>query len=206
MNALLETIRKLATQYEEEGISIRRHLHAHPELSYQERNTSAYIQQQLTKWNIPYSVRAETGVVGIIRGNHPEKRVIALRADIDALPIEETNEVPYRSKNKGVMHACGHDVHTTCLLGAARILQECRKEWEGTVKLIFQPGEEKNPGGASLLIKEGVLKDPAPQAIFALHVHPQLETGKLSFRSGQVMASADEIYITITGKGGHAAA
>lgn len=206
MNALLDTIRKLATQYEEEGISIRRHLHAHPELSYQERNTSAYIQQQLTKWNISYSVMAETGVVGIIKGNHPEKRVIALRADIDALPIEETNDVPYRSKNKGVMHACGHDVHTTCLLGAARILQECRKEWEGTVKLIFQPGEEKNPGGASLLIKDGVLKDPVPQAIFALHVHPQLESGKLSFRSGQVMASADEIYITITGKGGHAAA
>ncbi|WP_315817513.1 amidohydrolase [Paraflavitalea speifideaquila] len=132
--------------------------------------------------------------------------MIALRADIDALPILEENDIPYKSKNEGVMHACGHDVHTTCLLGAAKILQELRNEWEGTVKLIFQPGEERNPGGASILIKEGVLTNPAPEAIFGLHVHPQLAVGQLSFRGGQVMASADEIYITIKGKGGHAAA
>jgi hippurate hydrolase len=149
---------------------------------------------------------AETGVVGVIEGRNPRKRVIALRADMDALPIREENDVPYKSKNDGVMHACGHDVHTTILLGASTILQELRSEWEGTVKLIFQPGEEKNPGGASLMIKEGVLKDPSPQAIFGLHVHPGLEVGKLSFRGGMVMASADEIYITIRGKGGHAAA
>ena len=129
-----------------------------------------------------------------------------MRADIDALPIDEKNEVPYKSKNKGVMHACGHDVHTTCLLGASKILYELKDEWEGTVKLIFQPGEERNPGGASILIKEGVLKDPSPAAIFGLHVHPGLSVGKFSFRPGKVMASADEIYITVKGKGGHAAA
>src|SRR4029079_13007562 len=131
--------------------------------------------------------------------------MLALRADIDALPITEQNDVKYKSRNEGVMHACGHDVHTTSLLGAAKILNETKNEWEGTVKLIFQPGEERNPGGASIMIKEGVLEDPKPQAIVALHVHPGLPVGKLSFRSGLVMASSDEIYITVRGKGGHAA-
>jgi hippurate hydrolase len=151
-------------------------------------------------------VKAATGVIGLIHGKNPAKRVLALRADIDALPIKEENAVPYASQKEGVMHACGHDVHTSILLGAAKILAELRKEWEGTIKLIFQPGEERNPGGASLLIKEKVLEDPRTEAIFGLHVHPGLQTGKLSFRSGVVMASADEIYITIRGKGGHAAA
>jgi hippurate hydrolase len=147
---------------------------------------------------------AGTGVIGILKGK-PSARVVALRADMDALPIQEENDVPYASTVKGVMHACGHDVHTACLLGAAEILNELKDEWEGTIKLIFQPGEEKNPGGASMLIKEGVLENPTPAAIFGLHVHPMLETGKLSFRAGKVMASADEIYITVKGKGGHAA-
>jgi hippurate hydrolase len=185
---------------------MRHHLHAHPELSYQEFETSAYIRRQLTEYGIPFTVMATTGVVGIIEGQNPQSRIIALRADIDALPITEENQVPYKSRNEGIMHACGHDVHTTCLLGAARILHELRHEWEGTVKLIFQPGEERNPGGASIMIREGVLENPAPEAIFGLHVHPQMEVGKLSFRSGKVMASADEIYMTIKGKGGHAAA
>lgn len=203
---LVEKIKLLAKDYTADAVAIRHHLHAHPELSYQEFETSAYIQRQLTEYGIPFTVMATTGVVGIIEGQNPQSRIIALRADIDALPITEENQVPYKSRNEGVMHACGHDVHTTCLLGAARILHELRNEWEGTVKLIFQPGEERNPGGASIMIREGVLENPVPDAIFGLHVHPQMEVGKLSFRSGKVMASADEIYMTIKGKGGHAAA
>jgi amidohydrolase len=203
---LKEKIHQLAKAYTPRFIDIRRHLHAHPELSYQEFETSAFVQNKLKEWGIPFRTMANTGVVGLIEGKNPGKRTIALRADMDALPIQEANDVPYRSVREGVMHACGHDVHTTCLLGAASILQQLRDEWEGTVKLIFQPGEERNPGGASIMIAEGVLQAPAPQAIFGLHVHPQLEVGKLSFRGGQVMASADEIYITIKGKGGHAAA
>ena len=206
MTVLKERIRQLARQYAPDYIAIRHHLHAHPELSYQEFQTSAFVQEQLAKTGIAFEVMAGTGVVGMIRGKNAGSRVIASRADMDALPIKEENDVPYKSQHEGIMHACGHDVHTTVLLGAARILQELKNEWEGSVKLIFQPGEEKNPGGASLMIKEGVLKNPEPQAIFGLHVHPGLETGKLSFRSGMVMASADELYITIKGKGGHAAA
>lgn len=203
---LKEKIKNLAEKYSGQFIDIRHHLHAHPELSYQEFETSKFIQGKLKEFGIDFEVMATTGVIGIIKGKNPEKRVIALRADMDALPIIEKNEVDYRSQNEGVMHACGHDVHTTCLLGASKILNELKNEWEGTIKLIFQPGEEKNPGGASLLIKEGVLENPKPGAIFGLHVHPDLEVGKLSFRGGMVMASADEIYITVKGKGGHAAA
>lgn len=203
---LQQKIKDLAKQYAAEFIEIRHHLHAHPELSYQEFETSKFVQQQLSDFNIPFEVKATTGVIGLIKGKNPDSRVMALRADMDALPIKEENNVLYKSTKQGIMHACGHDVHTTCLLGAAKILNETKKDWEGTVKLIFQPGEEKNPGGASLLIKEGVLENPKPEAIFALHVNPQLEVGKLSFRSGKVMASADEIYITIKSKGGHAAA
>ena len=203
---LQQKIKELAKQYSAEFIEMRHYLHAHPELSYQEFETSKFVQQKLSEYKIPFEVKATTGVIGLIKAKNPESRIIALRADMDALPITEQNEVAYKSTNKGVMHACGHDVHTTCLLGAAKILSETKSDWEGTVKLIFQPGEEKNPGGASLLIKEGVLENPRPEAIFALHVNPQLETGKLSFRSGKVMASADELYFTIKSKGGHAAA
>ncbi len=201
-----EKIKELAAKYSGEFINVRHHLHSHPELSFKEFETSKFVQQKLDDWNIKYQVMATTGVIGIIEGKNPTNKIIALRADMDALPILEQNEIEYRSKNEGVMHACGHDVHTTCLLGAAKILNELKDEWDGTIKLIFQPGEERNPGGASLLIKEGVLENPKPDAIFALHVHPGLEVGRLSFRTGMVMASADEIYITITGKGGHAAA
>ncbi len=203
---LLEKIKSLAKNYKDEFITVRHHLHANPELSYKEFETSAFVQNKLKEFGIPFSVMAETGVVGLIHGNNPSSKIIALRADMDALPILEENTIDYKSKNEGVMHACGHDVHTTCLLGAAKILNELKGEWSGTVKLIFQPGEERNPGGASIMIKEGVLENPKPQAIFGLHVHPGLQIGKLSFRSGKVMASADELYITVKGKGGHAAA
>ena len=203
---LRDSIKDLASQYAAEFIQVRHHLHAHPELSYVEYETSAFIQAKLKELGISFEVKATTGVVAILKGKNPDSRVLALRADMDALPIREENKLSYNSQNEGVMHACGHDVHTTILLGAAKILNALKDQWEGTLKLIFQPGEEKNPGGASLLIKEGVLENPVPSGIMALHVHPGLEVGKLSFRKGRVMASADEIYITIKGKGGHAAA
>jgi hippurate hydrolase len=203
---LKQSIQEKAKIYSEKFIEIRRHLHAHPELSYQEFETSKFVQKQLQEMGISFEIIATTGVLGIIKGKNPDARVIALRADMDALQITEENEVSYCSQNVGVMHACGHDVHTTILLGAAQILNELKDEWEGTIKLLFQPGEEKNPGGASFMIRDGALKDPKPMGIIALHVHPGLDFGKLSFRKGRVMASADEIYMTIKGKGGHAAA
>ncbi len=202
---LQEEIKRLARQYAPELIEVRHHLHANPELSYEEYETSKFVQQKLKQFGIPFEIKATTGVVGLIKGKNPDKKIIALRADMDALPITEENDVSYKSKKQGLMHACGHDVHTTCLLGAAKILHELKDKWEGTIKLIFQPGEEKNPGGASLMIKDGVLENPKPAAIFGLHVHPGLQVGKTSFREGKVMASADELYITVKGKGGHAA-
>lgn len=203
---LAQKIKALARQYADEFIEVRRHLHAHPELSYQEFETSKFVQSKLAAFGIPFEIKAETGILGIIKGKNPDSRVMALRADMDALPILEENDVPYASQNKGVMHACGHDVHTTILLGAAKILNKLKEEWVGTIKLIFQPGEERNPGGASYMIRDGVLENPKPEGIIGLHVHPGLDLGKLSFRKGRVMASADEIYITIRSKGGHAAA
>jgi len=202
---LLEKIKLLAKQHQAENVSIRRHLHANPELSYQEFETSKYVQAQLKAIGIPFTVIATTGVLGIIEGKNPSKRVVALRADMDALPIIEENKVDYISTKEGVMHACGHDVHTTILLGAAKILWSLREEFEGTIKLLFQPGEEKNPGGASYMIRDGALKNPVPAGIIGLHVHPGLNHGKLSFRKGRVMASADELYVSIKGPGGHAA-
>jgi hippurate hydrolase len=203
---MIDKIKQKAEQYFPEIQAIRHHIHAHPELSFEEHKTAEYISAQLTAWGIQHQTGvAGTGIVGIVEGKNPDKRCIALRADMDALPILEANDVPYCSQNEGVMHACGHDVHSTCLLGAARILHELRHEWEGTIKLIFQPGEEKHPGGASLMIKAGALENPKPETILALHVYPHLPSGTAGFRGGQYMASADEIYITIEGKGGHAA-
>lgn len=202
---LLEKIKTLAVQHQAENIATRRYLHANPELSYQEFETCKYVQAQLTKIGIPFTVIATTGVLGIIEGKNPTSRIIALRADMDALPIIEENNIDYISTKEGVMHACGHDVHTTILLGAAKILWELKGEFEGTIKLLFQPGEEKNPGGASYMIRDGALENPKPQGIIGLHVHPGLDYGKLSFRKGRVMASADELYVSIKGPGGHAA-
>lgn len=195
----------MAKTYTQDSIGIRRHLHANPELSFEEHNTAAYVEQVLQSYGLETVRMANTGVVALVKGRNPESQTIALRADLDALPITEQNAVDYKSKNEGVMHACGHDVHTASLLGAARILQEVRGEFEGTVKLVFQPGEEKFPGGASIMIKEGVLQQPAPSSIIGQHVFPMLPAGKVGFRSGMYMASADEIYITVKGKGGHAA-
>jgi hippurate hydrolase len=205
MSQLQEKIKALAKEFAPAQIAVRHHLHANPELSYQEFETAKYVKAQLAAMGIASDEKATTGLVAVIEGKNPSSRIIALRADMDALPIQEQNDVPYKSTVAGVMHACGHDVHTTILLGAAKILVATKDSWEGTVKLFFQPGEEKNPGGASYMIRDGALQNPAPEAIVALHVHPGLDTGKLSFRKGRVMASADELYITIKGSGGHAA-
>lgn len=186
---------------------IRHHLHAHPELSFEEFETAAFVAQELRHMGLtPQEGVGGTGVVAIIEGRDPQKAVVGLRADMDALPILEANDVPYVSQNLGVMHACGHDVHTTSLLGTARILTELRDHWTGTVKLVFQPAEEKAPGGASILIQEGVLENPALVRMVGQHVAPQIPVGKIGFREGMYMASTDEIYLTVRGKGGHGAA
>lgn len=199
-------IKALARELAPAFIDIRHHIHSHPELSFEEYATSAFIRQKLDEFGVSYRADvAGTGIIALIEGKNSFKRTIAIRADIDALPIHEANNVPYKSKNEGVMHACGHDVHTTCVLGATKILQQLKDEFEGTIKVLFQPGEEKHPGGASLMIKDGALENPRPDAILGMHVQPSMETGKLGFRAGKYMASADEIYITIKGKGGHAA-
>ncbi|MCS6820274.1 MAG: M20 family metallopeptidase [Microscillaceae bacterium] len=203
-------IQHLAQQYYEQIVLDRRHLHAHPELSFKEKETARYIAERLKSIGLsPQENIAGHGVVAVIEGKNPQRQCVALRADIDALPIIEKNEVPYKSKNEGVMHACGHDVHTASLLGVAQILQDLRQEFEGSVKLIFQPAEEVFPGGASLMIKEGVLAanshTPAPKSIIGQHVMPLLEVGKIGFREGVYMASTDEIYVTVKGKGGHGA-
>lgn len=202
---LLSQIQRLSREYANEVISFRRHLHAHPELSYQEENTATFITEKLISFGLTPTRMATTGVVTLIEGKNPAKKTIALRADIDALPITEQNKVDYKSTQHGVMHACGHDVHTSSLLGTAKILSQMRNEFEGTIKLIFQPGEEKNPGGASIMIREGVLENPAPQAIIGQHVFPLLPVGKIGFREGKYMASSDEIYLKVIGKGGHGA-
>jgi amidohydrolase len=204
---LKQTIHTLAAEYFAEIQAVRHHLHKNPELSMQEHETAKYIKKKLDEYGIPYqSGIAGTGILGIIENqDNGGNKVFALRADMDALPILENSNCEYASQNPGVMHACGHDVHMACLLGAARILQNTRQYWNGTVKLIFQPSEESLPGGASIMIEEGVLKNPEPAGIFGQHVAPQVETGKVGIRSGMYMASADEIYLTVKGKGGHAA-
>ena len=203
---MIQTIKTLAAENKAALIAIRRHLHQHPELSYEETETGKYIANALKQMQIPYTHGvAGNGVVAMIHGKDPDAKIVALRGDIDALPIQEANDVPYASVNAGVMHACGHDVHTTCLLGAAEILSAIRNQFSGTVKLIFQPAEERLPGGASLMIAEGVLENPSPATIFGQHVHPPLEVGKVGLCPGPYMASADELYLTVKGRGGHGA-
>mgnify|MGYP000141492321 CR=1 FL=1 len=198
-------IQNKSKEIHKEVIAIREHLHQYPELSFKEYETSKYVQSILTKWGIEFEVMCDTGIVGTISPSFDTSKCIALRADLDALPIIEENDAAYCSKNKGVMHACGHDVHTAMLLGALKIINTHKEELKHSVKFIFQPGEELLPGGASLLLKENVLENPKVDEIFALHVFPDLEAGKVGLRGGMYMASCDEIYITVTGKGGHGA-
>ena len=204
--SLKEKIQELSAELLPEIIEIRRYLHMHPEISFQELKTSRYIKSVLLNWNIPfYDGIAETGIVVLLKGKNPEKSCTALRADFDALPIQEQNKVEYCSKNSGVMHACGHDAHTASLLGTIRILDAIKSEWEGNIKFIFQPAEERLPGGAKQMIAEGVLENPKVHTMFGQHVFPDLEVGQVGFKAGMYMASTDELHITINGKGGHAA-
>ncbi|MDB5136778.1 MAG: amidohydrolase [Mucilaginibacter sp.] len=200
-----EQIQELSKNIFNEVVANRRHLHSHPELSFHEVETSAYVARKLEDMGLEYHKMADTGLVALIKGDKPSTNVVALRADMDALPITEANDVSYRSQNVGVMHACGHDAHTSSLLGTAKILTELKSQFAGTVKLIFQPAEEKLPGGASIMIKEGVLENPKPQAVLGQHVMPLIDAGKVGFRAGKYMASTDEIYVTVKGKGGHGA-
>jgi amidohydrolase len=199
-------LEQFQNQYYESLLTWRRHLHQNPELSWEEYETTAYIEQELRKIGITAIQKPlKTGLIALIEGKNPSKKCVALRADIDALPIQEANHCEYKSTKEGIMHACGHDVHSTCLLGAAQYLWNHREDFEGTIKLIFQPSEEKQPSGAEALIEAGALANPTVSSIIGLHVTPELETGKLGFRKGKFMASADEIYMTVHGKGGHAA-
>ncbi len=204
--SLLEKVKSLSQQYTQDVIAWRRHLHANPELSYQEYETVKYVAEQLKSFGLNPKAVADTGLVVEIEGKNPSKKTVALRADMDALPITEVNEVPYKSTKPGIMHACGHDVHTSSLLGSVKILNELRNEFEGTIRFLFQPGEEKNPGGASYMIRDGALENPKPASIIGQHVFPLLPAGKIGFREGMYMASADEIYLKVIGKGGHGAA
>jgi len=200
-----EKIQQLSAEIFNDVVANRRHLHSHPELSFHEVETSVFVAQKLEEMGLEYHKMADTGLVALIKGDKPSDKVVALRADMDALPILEANDVSYKSQNPGVMHACGHDAHTSSLLGTAKILTELKAEFGGTVKLIFQPAEEKLPGGASLMIQEGVLENPKPQAVLGQHVMPLIDAGKVGFRAGKYMASTDELYVTVRGKGGHGA-
>lgn len=205
---LHQLIKQYSTEIFDKVLAYRQHLHQNPELSFQEFETADFVCKTLIQLGIEHQAGiAGTGVVAIIRGDHHSKNApcIGLRADLDALPIQEENEVAYKSQRDGIMHACGHDVHTSILLGTAEILNRLKNHLPHPVKLIFQPGEEKNPGGASLMIQAGVLENPTVKEMYALHVFPEVETGKVGFKAGLYMASCDEIYITIHGKGGHGA-
>ena len=203
---MIASIKEIADNIFEEIVNIRRHLHMNPELSFNEYETSSYIKSILSSWNIPFiDGIADTGIVVLLHGSNASSRVVALRADIDALPIIEENNVEYCSRKRGVMHACGHDVHTASLLGTIKILDILSAKWDGSIKFIFQPAEEQYPGGAKQMIKEGVLENPKVQKIFGQHVFPDLDVGKVGFCSGRYMASADEIQVEIIGTGGHAA-
>ena len=202
---LKEKIKELAGQIHGDVIAVRRHLHAHPELSFEEYETSQFVKDELDKTGVPWKAVAGTGVLATITGSLPSPDVVAVRADMDALPIQEANKVPYASQRPNVMHACGHDFHTSSLLGTVRILQALRAVFRGTVKFFFQPGEEVIPGGASHMIRDGVLDNPRVQAVFGQHGMPRIEAGKIGIRKGKHMASMDSLFVRIIGRGGHGA-
>lgn len=203
---MIDQIKLLSKQYLEDIIAIRREFHQYPELAFEEYDTAQRIANFLKAHHISFTEKvAKTGIVGLIEGKNPNKKVIALRADMDALPITEANDIAFKSLNVGKMHACGHDVHMASLLGTLVVLNKLKDKFEGTVKFLFQPSEEQYPGGASVMIAEGVLENPAPKCIFGQHVYPELKVGQVGFRSGKYMASTDEVFITVKGKGGHAA-
>jgi len=206
MEITAETLRIMANSLQDKLRELRHQIHSNPELSFEEFETSALIKKELDRMGIPWQAMAGTGVCALIEGRNPSSKVVGLRADMDALPIQEVEGRPYGSRNPGKMHACGHDVHTTCLLGTAELLNNLRDQFNGTVKLVFQPGEERIPGGASLMIKDGVLDNPKVDVMIGQHVMPQMPVGLYGFREGLYMASADEIYLTLHGKGGHGAA
>jgi amidohydrolase len=206
MNSIKEQIQSLAEKHFADVLAMRRHIHMHPELSYQEVETSSFVEAQLRRMGLEVKTgHGGYGLTAFIHGKNPNSRLIALRADMDALPIQELNTTEYKSKHDGIMHACGHDVHTSSLLGAAIILNELRDQFEGTVQLVFQPAEEVLPGGASLMLKDGVFANRKPNAIFGQHVYPELPAGKIGLKPGVYMASTDELYVTVKGRGGHGA-
>ena len=204
MKDLKQAIKELSGKYLKEITDIRRHIHTYPELSKEEYKTAELVAVKLQGMGIEVETGvAKTGVVALIKGKNPDKKTVALRADMDALQITEENDVPYKSQNEGVMHACGHDVHTSSLLGTAKILSELKNQFEGTVKLFFQPSEERYPGGAIEMIKAGAMENPRPENVFGQHVYPELEAGKIGLKPGKYMASTDEVFLTVKGKGGH---
>lgn len=204
-STLIGALKKISTRIHSEIVEIRRHLHAHPELSFQEYETAAFVKKQLDEMGISWKPVANTGILATLSGKLPSERVIALRADMDALPIQEMSKASYVSQNPNVMHACGHDFHTSSLLGTARILSGIRENFGGTVKLFFQPGEEVIPGGASHMIRDGVLENPTVTAVIGQHAMPRLEVGKIGIRKGKHMASMDSLFVRVIGKGGHGA-
>lgn len=202
---LIDEIKKLSMEVHADAVAWRRHLHTYPELSFEEHQTSAFVKEQLSSMNIPWKAVAGTGVLAFIEGGIPSSETIALRADMDALPINEQNNVPYASKHPNVMHACGHDFHTSSLLGSVRILSQLKQRFRGTIKFFFQPGEEVIPGGASHMIRDGVLEKPRVSAVIGQHAMPRLPVGKIGLRKGKHMASMDSLFVRIIGRGGHGA-
>ena len=203
---LAEKIRIKVNTHFDEIVGIRRHLHQYPELSFQEFETSRFIAGKLKEYGIDFKSVAETGIVAVITGKKGwNNRSVALRSELDALPVTEETDLPFRSANPGVMHACGHDVHTACLLGSARIIKELEDDFSGSVFLVFQPGEESLPGGAKMMLDNNLFEGRKPELIIAQHVLPELDAGYAGLKSGLYMASGDEIFISLTGKGGHGA-